>query len=139
MRPPCELIVRHILPPLRSLIAKELIEKYEFSQVEAAKKLGTTQAAISQYLSSKRGEKNIRKLESIPAIKTTVSRIAKGIATEEMSTTETVACFCSLCNQLLSERLLCDMHQAITSLPETCNICPELAQVAKNKSKMRIC
>jgi len=131
MRPPCELIVRYVLPTLRSLIAKELIKKYGFSQVEAAKKLGTTQAAISQYLRSKRGEKNIKKLESIPAIKLAVDEIAQGIATEEMSATETVTCFCSLCTKLLSQRLLCEMHHAITPLLETCNICPELAHETK--------
>ena len=33
MRPPCELVVRYVLPTFRSLVAKELIEKYDLSQV----------------------------------------------------------------------------------------------------------
>lgn len=131
MRPPCELIVRYILPALRSLIAKELLEKYGFSQVDVAKKLGTTQAAISHYLSSKRGERNIKELGSVPAISSAVDEMARGIATGEMSTIETVTHLCHLCTQLLSQRLLCEMHQAITSLPETCDICPKLAQEIK--------
>ena len=68
MRPPCELVVRYILPTFRSLIAKELVEKYHFSQNDAAKKLGTTQAAISHYLSSKRGHKRMKELETVAKV-----------------------------------------------------------------------
>ena len=59
----CEVVARYILPIFRSLIAKDLIEKYNFTQVEAAEKLGTTQAAISQYLHSKRGYKGLEQFE----------------------------------------------------------------------------
>ncbi len=37
MRPPCEIVVRYVLPTFRSLVAKELIEKYSMSQQAAAK------------------------------------------------------------------------------------------------------
>lgn len=59
---PCESFGRYALPKFRLLVAKELIEKYGFTQTEAARKLGITQAAISQYLHSKRGYRGIPKL-----------------------------------------------------------------------------
>lgn len=62
MRPPCEIVVKQVLPAFRALVAKDLIGKYRFSQVAAAKELGTTQAAISQYLCSKRGEKKVERV-----------------------------------------------------------------------------
>jgi len=46
----CETISKYMLPLFRSLIAKELINNYKLTQLETAKKLGTTQAAISQYI-----------------------------------------------------------------------------------------
>jgi len=52
---PDELVARSVYPALRAMIADVLIKKYNYTQVEAAKKLGVTQAAISYYLSSKRG------------------------------------------------------------------------------------
>jgi len=107
-RPPCELIVRYVLPTLRALIAKELIEKHKFSQVEVAKKLGTTQATISQYLCSKRGGKYLKQIESMQDVKTAVAEIAEGIATGKMSTTNATLHFCSVCKKLrrkLSEPL----------------------------------
>ena len=47
---PCETVVRYVLPAFRSLVAKKLLEEYNFTQLEAARALGTTQAAISQYV-----------------------------------------------------------------------------------------
>lgn len=60
----CEMI-KNILPALRSFIAKELIYDYKLNQTDAAKLLGVTQSAISQYLSDKRGIKRIRNLEEV--------------------------------------------------------------------------
>ena len=50
-------------------MAKELIEKYCYTQKQAAQKLGTTQPAISQYLSSKRGSKGIPNYDEVAPIK----------------------------------------------------------------------
>lgn len=124
MRPPCELIVRYLLPAFRSLIAKELIEKYRFTQTEAAKKLGTTQAAISQYLGSKRGEKYIKEAEKLPEAKKLIEEIARSIVEEKATTAQTMRKFCQLCKNLRKERALCKLHREIATLPEICDICP---------------
>ena len=127
MRPPCELIVKYLLPAFRSLIAKELTEKYGFTQTEAAKKLGTTQAAISQYLGSKRGEKYIKEVEKLPKAKILIEEIAKCIAEEEATTAQTMQKFCQLCKNLRKEKALCKLHREIAALPEICDICPPTA------------
>ena len=100
----CEVVARYILPIFRSLVAKDLIEKYNFTQVEAAEKLGTTQAAISQYLHSKRGYKGLEEFELfLPKIQSAASETAKGIATRKMNADEVVLNFCKLC-ELLREK-----------------------------------
>ena len=102
--PPCEVVGRYVLPIFRSMIAKELIENYDFTQVEAAEKLGTTQAAISQYIHSKRGFKSIAKFEGIlPTIQSAVEEIARGIATGKMNADEVVLSFCRICSSLQPE------------------------------------
>ena len=94
----CENAVRHILPLYRSFVAKELIAKYDYTQVAAAKKLGTTQAAISQYVTSKRGHKRIPNYGVIsPLIQDAATEVAKHIATEEMSPGEFRESFCEVC------------------------------------------
>ena len=79
----CEIVAQHVLPTLRALIAKKLVKEYHLSQTKAAKKLGTTQAAISQYLSSKRRGKFTEQLETDPAIQALVKELAEKIATTE--------------------------------------------------------
>ena len=108
----CESVARHILPLYRSFVAKELVKKYKFTQVQAAKKLGTTQAAISQYVTAKRGHKGIKNYNGIaPLIKNAAAQVAERMTTTEMSPEEFSQSFCDLCNSLELYR----KRRAITS------------------------
>ena len=101
MRPPCEIATRYFLPMFRSLVAKDLIEKYDYTQIEVAEKLGTTQAAISQYLHSKRGYKGTEQFEAIfSRIRSAASDTAKRLAVEEIDSAEVTVIFCGLCRIL---------------------------------------
>lgn len=129
MRPPCELVVRYVLPAFRSLVAKELVAKYSFTQTVAAEKLGTTQATISYYLDSKRGDKRMRQLESIPSIQSIASDIAQGIATKKLSQLDSMMTFCKLCTILRNRNVVCDLHRIdVTLLPKDCDICERLTE-----------
>ena len=79
----CEVVAQHVLPTLRALIAKELVNEHRLSQTQVAQKLGTTQAAISQYLSSKRRGRFTEQLETDPTIQTLVKELAEKIAATE--------------------------------------------------------
>jgi predicted transcriptional regulator len=94
----CETVARHILPLYRALIAKELIEKHGYTQVQTAKKLGTTQAAISQYVTSKRGHKNISNYDTIAEdVQAAAVKTAKRLSEKDMSREEFGETFCELC------------------------------------------
>jgi len=110
LRPPCEFIVRHLLPAFRVLIAKELIEKYNLSQVAVAQKLGTTQAAISQYLSSKRGNKLTKQMESNPEIWSMVKRMAEDLANAQATDADSMLSLCSLCMVLREKKLISNLE-----------------------------
>ena len=56
---PCEYIVWNWLPIIRKGIAVCMINDYGLSQKETAEKLGISPAAVSQYLSGKRGKLNV--------------------------------------------------------------------------------
>ena len=120
--------MRSVLPAFRSLVARQLIENYNFSQVAAAKKLGTTQASISHYLYSKRGEKMVKQLEASPSVQAIVTEIAEGIAAEKTSPFDAMLQFCRLCEALRSGDLICDSHKGCLSVPESCNVCPPTAK-----------
>jgi predicted transcriptional regulator len=98
MDPQCEVIGKYVLPIFRSMLAKELVKKYHLSQTEAAKKLGTTQAAVSQYLSSKRAYKSTEPVEQyLPKIQIMAAEIAQKLVNDEIAAQEVTFDFCRLC------------------------------------------
>jgi predicted transcriptional regulator len=99
MDPQCEIVGKYILPIYRSILAKELVQKHHLTQTEAAKKLGTTQAAVSQYLSSKRAYKGIDHVEQyLPKIQAMAIETARKIVIKEIGVGEVTFDFCKLCS-----------------------------------------
>jgi len=97
----CETISKYVMPIFRSLVAKELVTTYKLTQVEAAQKLGTTQAAISQYINSKRAFKTSGQFGDIlPKIKAIAEETAKRLANNEICADEISVEFCKLCMSL---------------------------------------
>ena len=95
----CETIGKYVLPVFRSLVAKELIGTYHLTQVDAAKKLKTTQAAVSQYINSKRAIKATEQFNDIlPRIQEAAKKTAKQLATQETTWDEITLDFCKLCS-----------------------------------------
>lgn len=95
----CESIGKFVLPLFRSLVAKELLSTYHLTQVQTAKKLKTTQAAISQYLNSKRAFKGTEQFnEVLPRIQAEAKKTAKQLANQETTWDEVTLDFCKLCS-----------------------------------------
>jgi len=95
MKPFCERFVQ-LLPTIRALVAKELIANYRMTQEEVAKKLGTTQSAVSQYIRGLRG-RNPKVDEKICEFARVVSQ---KIAAGEISPEELANEICKLCRKL---------------------------------------
>jgi predicted transcriptional regulator len=92
-----------------------------------AERLGTTQAAVSNYLYAKRGDKIMKKLESVPSIRKAACEMAEGIATQQLSFVDALSKFCELCLAMRKSDIICELHHGQATLPEACNICPEVA------------
>ena len=74
---PCEYIVWNGLPIIRKKIAESMINNYGLNQRETAKKLCITPAAVSQYLSKKRGKMNVNDKEMRKEINRSAERIIR--------------------------------------------------------------
>lgn len=97
----CENIGKNVLPVFRSLIARELINTHKLTQVQAAEKLGTTQAAISQYVNSKRAFRGYEKLaDMMPQLQALAVEVAKRLANGEMGADQITVDFCKLCTAI---------------------------------------
>jgi predicted transcriptional regulator len=94
----CETIGKYVLPIFRSIVAKELVNTYHLTQVEAAKKLNTTQAAVSQYINSKRANKGTQQfIDVLPKIQAVAKETAKRLVNRETSWDVITLDFCKLC------------------------------------------
>jgi predicted transcriptional regulator len=97
----CENIGKYILPAFRSLVAKELINTYNLTQLETAQRLGTTQAAVSQYVNSKRAKKGTEGLgDVLPKLQALAKSTADQLAKEKGKRAEITLDFCRLCAAL---------------------------------------
>ncbi len=101
MRPVCEFIALEVLPAVRAIVAKKLIETHGMSQKQAAEALGLTQPAVSQYKRNLRGYKvdifykNPRMLELVDGL---AKKIAQGMPIDQQT-----AEFYSICRALIKE------------------------------------
>ena len=120
MKTPCELVVGKILPSLRAAVVKELSGKYRMKQSDIAKKLGITQASVSQYLSSSRAGSS-KVVESFPKIKVYADDIARRIVQGE-DKFEIYSVLCVACRDIRADEQFCRMHRITSNLPG-CDIC----------------
>jgi len=77
MKTPCETIVWNIVPVIKKEIAKSLVSNIGLKQRKVAEKLGTTEAAISRYISGKRAVLEITDKEILIEIKKSALKISK--------------------------------------------------------------
>jgi len=120
---PCEVAVKSLLPPTRAAIAKELITRHGFKQVEVAKLLGISQPAISLYNRKMRGK--ALDLEMDEEIKTLIVNMADALAENRLSQKSFISRFCEICKLARAKKLLCNMHKSLdpTFNIEKCEIC----------------
>lgn len=117
MRPFCEVVVKEVLPAIRSILAKELKES-GMKQEDIADALGITQASVSHYLKKARG-KNVKLLESNPRLKKSLKETAERIKSKKASTTTE---FCAICMGVRKD-IICKFHKDSTPGLKTCDIC----------------
>jgi predicted transcriptional regulator len=89
----CDTMVRHLLPPMRAEMVSRLVQRQGLSQSDAAKRLGITRAAVSQYLSRKRGAGEVQISTELDNI---IDRWALAVVTGESDINLCDVCQCAL-------------------------------------------
>ena len=88
----CDALVRKLLPGMRAEMVSRLVSERGLSQSEAARRLGVTRAAISQYVSRKRGNSDVRFSSEVSAI---IDRWALAVDTGESDINLCDVCKCA--------------------------------------------
>jgi len=123
MLQPQEVVVGKFLPAVRARVAQILLEDHHLRQVEIARLLGLTQAAVSHYHTRSRGlDKDV--LKRFPELEAfaqdIAARIQKGLPLPAQ-----IAAFNAMAETLSKTDRFCQYHKKIASLDETCDVCFE--------------
>jgi predicted transcriptional regulator len=86
-------MVRNILPPMRAEMVFRLVQREGLSQSDAAKRVGVTRAAVSQYMSRKRGVSDVQITNELNSM---IDRWALAVVTGESDINLCDVCQCAL-------------------------------------------
>jgi len=122
---PEELASKSVIPAIRALVVKRLVEEHGMTQQEAAKLLGVTQPAVSKYLHEKRGA--AIKLGGIPKIDEATGEIADLISTHKARQVEVMSRIEEACRYVRKNRYMCDLHKKLEPSMDvnSCHVCEQ--------------
>jgi len=122
---PEELASKSVIPAIRALIVKRLVEEHDMTQQEAAKLLGVTQPAVSKYLHQKRGA--AIRLGGIKEIEKATNEIADMVSTHKAEPADVMSKIEAACEYVRRNRYMCDLHKRLE--PEfdvnSCHVCEQ--------------
>lgn len=106
---PCEIAVKSVIPAVKALIAKELVEKRGLKQDEAAEILGVSQSAVSKYTRKVRGY--VIKVDDIEEIKPLIDEMIGILVSGTYQRGEFLRCFCQTCMLIRKTSRMCQFCQ----------------------------
>jgi len=120
---PCEVAVKSVIPAIKALMAKELVEKHGMKQNEVAKILGISQSAVSKYTKKVRG--HVISIDSIEEIHIPISSMITLAVSGTYQRTEFLQLFCQTCLIIRRKGMMC--QHCIKTEPKTnmskCTLC----------------
>ncbi len=122
MKPFCEIVVVSVLPAVRALITKDLMDVHNLNQTQISQKLGITQPAISQYRKELRGQR-VKTLESSKQVMAMIQDLSQRIADGTVTPQQMHERFCEICKQIREEKIICQMHENAYPLLAPCKSC----------------
>jgi predicted transcriptional regulator len=120
---PCEAGVKAVLPAIRALMARTIIEKHGMKEQQAAEILGLSQSAISRYTSKDRG--NTITIENVPEVQALIDQMINLLMYNSHQKTEILELFCQTCKIIREKGLMCQLCQrkAGSTDLEPCDFC----------------
>lgn len=117
---PSEIQVWYLLPVIRKELATVLVKEEGLSQKEAAKLLGVTEAAISQYFKDKRA----KEVKLTERMLTEIRSSAKQLLAQKTDANETLI---KLLNHKLIYQLVCEYHkEQDPTIKKNCKLCSQV-------------
>lgn len=122
---PEELASKSVIPAIRALIVKRLVEEHGMTQQEAAKLLGVTQPAVSKYLHHKHGA--AIRLNGIMEIDQATNEIANLVSSKKAKPLDVMSRIEAACEYVRKNRYMCDLHKRLEPGIDvnSCHVCEQ--------------
>lgn len=121
MLQPQELVVAKLLPAIRARLARQLLERHKMKQVDVARAMGITQAAVSHYNTQSRGVDH-EMVRLFPEIRPFVQGLADRIA-HGMTLSDQIASVNGFCTSLMLTARFCEYHKSVGDIDPHCTAC----------------
>jgi len=120
---PCEVGVRTVLPAVKALMARTIVEKHGMKEQQAADILGLSQSAVSRYVNKGRG--NLMSIENVPEVQKLIEEMTHFILNEPQKKQEILTLFCATCKTIRRKGLLCTLCKSKMNetWAESCTFC----------------
>ena len=120
---PCEVGVKTVLPAVKAVMARSIVEKHGLNEKQTAELLGLSQSAVSRYVSKERG--NLLAIENATEVLTLIDQMVTHLIKEPNNKTEILKLFCQTCTAIREKGLMCPFCQKEmpTEWAENCFFC----------------
>lgn len=120
---PCEIAVKSVVPAVKALMAKELVEKHGFKQGQTAELLGISQSAVSKYTRKVRGY--LIRIDNVEGVQVHIDSMVMLITSGEFERAKFLRLFCQACEAVRRNGLMCEWcgKAALVLRNDKCNLC----------------
>ena len=134
---PYEIVSKSALPALRAMVARRLQANYHMTQQEVAKRLGVTQASVSNYARRTRGM--MVNLEGDVVVTNAADKIAKELSVGTPDQREVLTAMTKVLDYIRFNHMMCGLHGDLEPgfQVEGCTAC-DGSLAAKDFDKLRV-
>jgi hypothetical protein len=108
---PDEIASKSVIPAIRAMVVRRLVDRYGMTQQQAAHLLGITQPAVSKYMHNKRGV--AIKLEGIAQVDEAAGKIAALLVSGKAGQVQVMSKLNEVSMHVRRSRLMCDLHRRL--------------------------
>jgi predicted transcriptional regulator len=103
---PCEVGVKTVLPAVKAIMARSIVEKHGYNEKQTANLLGLSQSAVSRYVGRERGT-NLIAIENTQEVLTLIDQMIISLLKEPQDKNKVLELFCKTCTTIREKGLMC--------------------------------
>lgn len=107
---PCEVGVKTVLPAVKAIMARSIVEKHGLNEKETGDLLGLSQSAVSRYIARQRGS-NLIAIEDTTEVLELIDQMVLSLLKQPQDKQQVLELFCKTCTTIREKGLMCPTCQ----------------------------